>query len=74
MKSYKTFISEMKKAVASWQAGVRASQTSAIPSSEQFKDSDFQAGWKTGLEKGSKAEHPSYRAGRVKKQKSNTHG
>lgn len=69
MKSFKNFISEVKKSVASWQAGVRFSQAPSSPSSEQFKDPDFSAGFKTGMKVGPKAGDPSYRANRVKREK-----
>lgn len=68
MKTFKQIISEVKQSVKDWQAGVRSSQLAGIPSSEQFKNPDFQAGWKTGLEKGSRALDPSYRAKRVNNQ------
>ena len=58
-------LTEMKKTVASWQSGVRSSQLSGIPSSEQFKDADFAAGYGAGMEKGTRAMDPSYRAKRV---------
>lgn len=60
-------LTEMKKTVASWQSGVRSSQLSGIPSSEQFKDPDFAAGYGAGMEKGTRAMDPSYRAKRVAK-------
>jgi len=69
MKSFKNFISEVKKSVASWQAGVRFSQAPSSPSSEQLKDADFSAGFKTGMKVGPKAAHPSYRANRVRREK-----
>jgi hypothetical protein len=60
-------LTEMKKTVASWQSGVRSSQLSGIPSSKQFKDPDFAAGYGAGMEKGTRAMDPSYRARRVAK-------
>jgi hypothetical protein len=68
MKSYKQFVNEQKATVARWQAGVRSSQLAGTPEPSLFKDPDFQAGYKAGIEKGSRAEHPSFRAKRVKEQ------
>ena len=68
MKTYKQFINEVKQTVKNWQAGVRSSQLAGTPDLEMLKNPDFQAGFKTGMQKGSKAIDPSYRAKRVKRQ------
>jgi hypothetical protein len=67
MKNFKTILSEVKKSVASWQAGVRSSQLAGSPDPELFKDPNFSAGFNAGMNKGPKAEHPSHRAIVVKR-------
>lgn len=68
MKTFKTILSEVKqsvnvkKSVGAWQAGVASSQVAGIPNPDLFKNPNFAAGWLTGLKKGPKAKHPSYRA------------
>ena len=68
MKTFKQLINEVKQSVAKWQAGVRSSQLAGTPDMESLKDPNFQAGFKTGMIVGPKAEDPSYRAKRVKRQ------
>lgn len=67
MKNFKTILSEVKKSVASWQAGVRSSQLAGSPDPALFKDPNFSAGFNAGMNKGSKAVHPSNRAKVVKR-------
>jgi len=67
MKNFKTILSEVKKSVASWQAGVRSAQLAGSPDPHLFKDPNFSAGFNAGMNKGPEAAHPSHRAIKVKR-------
>lgn len=65
MKTFKTILSEVKKSVGAWQAGVASSQLAGSPDPTLFGDPNFAGGYLAGLKIGPKAKHPSYRAKRV---------